>query len=56
MILRLPEYRQHPWTIERWTQDTKASNQQVTLLMIGYTQCNTDLGSIYVGRASPQDI
>ena len=55
MILRLPEYSQHPLTIERWTQVTKASNQQVILLLIGYIQFSNDLGPIYMERASPFD-
>ena len=55
MILRLPDYSQHPLTIKRWTQDTKASNQQVILLLIGYIQFNNDLGPIYIEWASPLD-
>ena len=55
MILRLPEHSQHPLTIERWTQDTKASNQQVTLLFIGYIQFSNDLGPVYMERAGPLD-
>ena len=54
MILCLPEYSQHPLTIERWTQDTKASNQQVILLLIGYM--SNDLGPIYIEWASPLDL
>ena len=46
---------QHPLTIERWTQDTKASNQQVILLLIGYIQFSNDLGPIYMERASLLD-
>ena len=55
MILRLLEYSQHPLTIERWTQDTKASNQQVILLLIGYIQFSNDLGPIYIEWASLLD-
>ena len=55
MILRLPEHSQHPITIERWTQDTKASIQQVTLLLIGYIQFSNDLGAIYMERDGPLD-
>ena len=46
---------QHPLTIERWTQDSKASNQQVTLLLIGYIRFSNDLGPIYMERAGPLD-
>ena len=55
MILRLPKYSQHPLTIERWPQDTKASDQQVTLFLTGYIQFSNDLGPIYMERASPLD-
>ena len=56
MLLRLPEYSQHPLTIERWIQLTKASNQQVILLLIAYIQFSNDLGPIYIQWASPLDL
>ena len=55
MILRLPEHSQHPITIERWTQDTKASIQQMTLLLIGYIQFSNDVGAIYIEWTGPLD-
>ena len=48
MILRLPDYRQHPLTIERWTQDTQYILNDLDIL--------NDLGPIYMGRTNLLDI